>query len=263
MSGSSLKSFLLPAALLSSTVFATLTLPLALLGSKPIDIRMQSEPVFSGQIRDIAAPYLGFAAALSLGVGTASIAVTGWKRSLRKSSQMEETLSSVQEDLQLKEKQLEALKLSESQLAASGLTTFLQGEVVLQEPTLVDAVPAIAPTEATLEPLTVSSDSLQSAPSQPVNVQAAVSALSPAQAFFSFAQVASASEAPTAEDPVSQFDALQTQLKQMMAQIEMLQGALQSPPVAAVQTHEAVKVRYGNQRLHTIEALPVQQKVAS
>lgn len=263
MSGSSLKSFLLPAALLSSTVFATLTLPLALLGSKPIDIRMQSEPVFSGQIRDIAAPYLGFAAALSLGVGTASIAVTGWKRSLRKSSQIEEALASVQEDLQLKESQLEALKLSESQLAASGLTTFLQGEVVLQEPTLVDVVPAIAPTSTALESLAAASDNSQSASSQPVNVQAAVSALSPAQAFFGFAQVASVPGAATVQDPISQFDALQTQLKQMMAQIEMLQGALQSPPVAPVQTHQTTKFRYGNQRLHTVEALPVQQKIAS
>ena len=263
MSGSSLKSFLLPATLLSSTVFVALTLPLALLGSKPIDIRMQSEPVFSGQIRDIAAPYLGFAAALSLGVGTASIAVTGWKRSARKSSQMEEALSSVQENLQLKESQLEALKLSESQLAAAGLTTFLQGEVVSQKPTLVDAVVAIAPTATTLEPSMAAADSSLPAPHQSVNVQAAVSALSPAQAFFSFAQVGSAPEEPTVQDPVSQFDALQTQLKQMMAQIEMLQGALQSPPAEAARTHQAVKFRYGNQHLHTVEALSVQQKVAS
>ncbi|HEY9858432.1 MAG TPA: hypothetical protein V6D16_02925, partial [Candidatus Obscuribacterales bacterium] len=75
MPGSSLKSFLLPAVLLSSTVFSSLTLPLVVLGSQPVDIRMQQEPVFSGQLKDIAAPYLGFAAALSLGVGIASVAV--------------------------------------------------------------------------------------------------------------------------------------------------------------------------------------------
>jgi len=58
MTGSPLKKFILTPALLSAAVFATLTLPLAVFGSKPVTIQLQQEPVFQGQLRDVATPFL-------------------------------------------------------------------------------------------------------------------------------------------------------------------------------------------------------------
>ena len=273
MPGSSLKSFLLPAALLSSTVFATLTLPLAVLGSKPVDIRMQNEPVFNGQLRDVAAPYLGFAAALSIGTGVASIAVTGWRRSMQKSAEVEEQLSSLREDLETKESQLEALKLSEMQLAASGLNSFLQGEAPsVESMAVVDATPVVAiaspiPETPAIAPVPVAAEPIVAEPvvSQRIDVKAAVSALHPAQAFLSFAQAGVAVEEPVADVASTQVDELQNQLKQMMAQIEMLQGALQSvPQLEVARKGHVTKQRQGlNQNLHKVEPLHVPQKVAS
>jgi len=48
-----------------------------------------------------------------LGVGVASIAVTGWRTSSRKSSQFEAELAGMAQNLKEKEAQLQELKLSE------------------------------------------------------------------------------------------------------------------------------------------------------
>jgi hypothetical protein len=69
MSGSPLKKFVLTPVVVSAAVFAAMTLPLAIFGSKPVTIQLQQEPVFQGQLRDVATPYLGLATALSLGGG--------------------------------------------------------------------------------------------------------------------------------------------------------------------------------------------------
>jgi hypothetical protein len=275
MPGSSLKSFLLPAILLSSTVFSSLTLPLVVLGSQPLDIRIQKEPVFSGQLKDVAAPYLGFAAALSLGAGIASIAVTGWRQSSRKSAQTEEQLSSLKEHLQVKESQLEELKLSEVRLAATGLSGFLHDQstpvvtattVNVAQPVLIDSV--VLPTPEVVE-VAAPAVRVQSNLPRPVSVQAAISALHPAQAFLSFAQAGTTTEVaePPAAAAHAQVDELQTQLKQIMAQLEVLQGALQDVPQLEVarashfnRFHPSLSY---HQRTQKVEPIRVQQRVAS
>lgn len=144
-----LKRLVLTPVLVSAAVFATLTLPLAFFGLKPITIQLQEEPIFSGQLRDIAAPYLGLTSVLSLGAGFASMAISGWRSSTHKSSQVEAQLSHLAQNLREKEAQLEALKLSESQLEAAGLSAFL--DEPQQEPTkspVVDSVEALPPVEA-------------------------------------------------------------------------------------------------------------------
>jgi len=77
MPATPLKKLVLPPVVLSAAVFGVLTLPLAMLGSKPVTIQFQEEPIFQGQLRDVATPYLGLASVLSLGAGLASVAITG------------------------------------------------------------------------------------------------------------------------------------------------------------------------------------------
>ncbi|HEY9653203.1 MAG TPA: hypothetical protein V6C95_21270 [Coleofasciculaceae cyanobacterium] len=145
MTGLTLKQYVLTPVILSAAVFSALTLPLAAFGSKPVTIQFQEEPVFSGQLRDVAMPYLGFATALSLGTGLASIAVTGWQQSTRKSSQVEEELSTLAQNLKEKEEQLQSLLFSESRLSASHLNAFIDEDLPLT------SVQENVPTAATRE----------------------------------------------------------------------------------------------------------------
>jgi hypothetical protein len=129
MSGSPLKKFVFTPVLLSAAVFATLSLPLAILGKQQIRIQMQSEPLYEGQLRDVATPYLALATVISLGAGVASVALTGWRTSTRKSSEVEAQLSTLVQSLQEREAQLESLKLSPERLDASGLSAFVDEEL--------------------------------------------------------------------------------------------------------------------------------------
>lgn len=133
MTASPLKKFLLPPALLSASIFCTLTLPLAFLGSKPIEIQLQKEPIFAGQLKDIATPYLGLTTAISLGACMASVAVTGWRQSVHQKNQIKQQLSDLQLLLKAKEAQLDELKLDELRLKAAGLDCFLEDTLKIRE----------------------------------------------------------------------------------------------------------------------------------
>lgn len=128
MTFSTLQRSLIPAAALAGTVFATVTLPLALMPSEHVVIEFQNEPVFTGRLDEMAVPYLGLATALSMGVGLTSMAVMGWQQSASKSAQIEKQVSQLQQDLQQKEAQLDQLKFSEERLGEAKLDFFLKDE---------------------------------------------------------------------------------------------------------------------------------------
>lgn len=125
MSGSPLNKFLFKPVLLAAAVLSVLSLPVAIFGSQPVSIRIQGEQWMDGEIKDLAPPYLGLVGALSLGVGIASLAISGWQHSAHKFAQTQDKVSTLAEDIQAKEKELEDLKLSLSSLAASGLSDFI------------------------------------------------------------------------------------------------------------------------------------------
>lgn len=110
------------------TVFGISTLPLALFGSHNVAIHYQDEHVFAGEIRHVASPYLALATVFSIGSGIASVAVGKWRQFYKKNEQLEAQLSNLESLLKDKEKQLEELKLSESRLAASGLSQFIEND---------------------------------------------------------------------------------------------------------------------------------------
>lgn len=185
MTGLTLKQYVLTPVILSAAVFSALTLPLAAFGSKPVTIQFQEEPVFSGQLRDVATPYLGFATALSLGTGLASIAVTGWQQSTRKSSQVEEELSTLAQNLKEKEEQLQSLLLSESQLSASHLNAFIDEDLPLTP------VQENAPTTATRqEVLAAPAPTVKPAAPVPVTPVPQASAVAPAPTMAKVSQQA-------------------------------------------------------------------------
>ncbi|MEW6491242.1 MAG: hypothetical protein AB1589_01640 [Cyanobacteriota bacterium] len=236
MSGSPLKKFVLTPAIISTSVFAILALPLALVGNKPVAIKLQQEPVFYGQLRDVTTPYLGLAGIFSLGTGVASVAVAGWQQSRRKSEKVEAQLSGLTQHLKEKEAQLEALKLSESQLEVSGLKAFLDDKAPLEltTPTAVlsvnvpSAVEELAITPPVLEP--------QIRIPQMTTVQEKAAKFACAQTFLGYAQVKESKKtAPNVSElRQKEVEQLQAQLQQMMAQMASLQSALISTQQSAL-----------------------------
>jgi hypothetical protein len=236
MATSQLKKLVLTPIVVSAAVFATLTLPLAFFGTKPVTIQLQEEPIFYGKLRDVAAPYLGLASVVSLGAGLASVAVTGWRRSTRKSSQVEAQLSNLAQDLREKEAQLEALKLSESHLEASGLSAFLDEPVI---PVQAKAPPVASLEQQPVEALVITTQPFEAqplvqSPHSSRTVQGAASRFPAAQAFLAYART----QAPVTPQPaptVTQLapldvsldvKELHTKLEQIRAQMATLQTAL-------------------------------------
>ncbi|MGQ4647086.1 hypothetical protein [Lyngbya aestuarii] len=224
MIGSPLKKFVLAPVILSASVFAALTLPLALLGSKTISVQMQKEPVFNGEIRDIATPYLGLATLLSLGAGVASVALTGWQQSARKSAQVEEKLSGLAQQLQEKEEQLKELKLSESRLKTSGLKEFLAQETESSVASSPQSKAKIAPPSNQDQPVALP------------QIEQVAPAFNSAFTLLNHAQPASPLKpSPSATLPrLSEVEELHSQLQQMMTRIASLESVIEAVPVATV-----------------------------
>ncbi|NJR50204.1 MAG: hypothetical protein HC780_12190 [Leptolyngbyaceae cyanobacterium CSU_1_3] len=290
----SLGKCLLPAALVSGAVFSVLTAPLALFGSEPITVEMKGSKteVFSGSLKDVAAPYLGLAGILSIGMGLTGVALAGWRQSSRQSGKLAQQVSGMKNQLMEKENQIQGLLFSDRQLETSGLHFFLDDEVKSVIPTSV-IVPSqpeekhsvvaqpIVQTDAHVAQPIVFSTSV--APSRPAlsqsTVQAAVSPLSAAQSFLSFSRTgspASAAAKPAwtqvtsapSEGAVAQISELQTQLQQIMTQIETLQTNVWLESQSVLNQRVGIDpmiaaIPHAKQRLQKAEPQRVMQIVAS
>ena len=123
MTSYSLSNVLLPAVFISSAVFSTLTVPLALIKSEPITVEVppffsqEIPPIFNGEHKEVAIPYIGFAIVVSVGAGIASVEVMRRWQSYRESLETQEQLPNLQQNSKGKE----ALKLPEYRPEASAI----------------------------------------------------------------------------------------------------------------------------------------------
>lgn len=117
---------LLGSLLLSGTVFAAATLPLATFGNKPVAIQSEGQPVFTGPFKDLAGPYLGLSLVLSVGAGVTNLAVLRWHRASQTLGQTEAQLLALKQQLSDKDALIENLRFSPTRLQAAGLERFLQ-----------------------------------------------------------------------------------------------------------------------------------------
>jgi hypothetical protein len=237
MSLSALRKFVLPPLMTAAAVFSILSLPLAMLGDKPISIRFEDEPIFDGRLRDVAPPYVVIVTALSLGAGVAAAAICGWQSSSHKSSKIEQQLSTLEENLEQKDKLLKEFKLSDSRLQVSGLTSFLSDEMPFDQAANQRALQAVvtqpAPAQAPAYQPSVSATHT----SQTGTVTAATSAFASAQTFVSYGQA----EVPNRNGAVSlpqtkvtvtpqEFEEWQRQMREMMERMQAMQNIMQQVP---------------------------------
>lgn len=122
----SFSKHLLSAVVIGGTIFAAAMLPLAALGTKPVEIQLEGKPVFVGQFRDLSVPYLGLALAMGIGAGATHLAMMRWQQSARRLNWTENQISNLKQQLTEQEALIEKLSFSPSRLQASGLDHFLQ-----------------------------------------------------------------------------------------------------------------------------------------
>ncbi|MEQ9355285.1 hypothetical protein [Coleofasciculus chthonoplastes] len=279
-SATAIKFILTPVAL-SAAVFATLTLPLNLFGSKPVTVQVQEEPLFFGELKDFAPQYLGVAGLLSAGMGLTSVAMMGWQQSNRKSAVVEQKLAQLTQTLDEKQKLLDNIRSSQSQLDASGLQNWLDKQATeltsttvnqnTQTPAPVNAMeqdtPEIeevslqtaleeqissqansAPVDVIetlpVEPQVISEQPITSA--QVNSMQALAVSLASAQAVFGNTPAQDAQ--PSSPTP-SDVEKIDHQLEQMMAQIISMRQALQSNQYTVQNTVEEDSERHHGLKL--------------
>ena len=242
MTGSPLKQYILTPLILSAAVFSALTLPLAVFGNQPVTIQVQKESVFQGELRDIATPYLGLAAAISIGTGIATVAVTGWRQSSRKSQQTKDQLSELEQNLKKKEELLESLKMSDAGLEASGLKMFLEAEMQPEAAKIVEAEiqPEAAPETIVaksvdlpvVQPLIITNHPIEAQPIslRQVTVQTAAAKFASTQTALGYSRAKKGikESTPLISPTPSQVEQLQNQLETLMSQMKVLQMATET-----------------------------------
>jgi hypothetical protein len=141
-----LSNILLPAVFISSAVFSTLTIPFALIKSEPVVVELpfysgEIQPIFNGEHKDVAIPYVGFAIVVSVGAGIASVEVNRRWQAYRESAETQKLLQNRQQDSKEKESQPEALLMPEYRPEASVIDLSALDEVIRsQSITAPDAV---------------------------------------------------------------------------------------------------------------------------
>ncbi len=248
MTLSRLTKLIVPPVFAATTVFAAMTVPLAAIGDKQININFQGETLFFGKLRDVALPYVVIATGLSLGAGISTIAMYGWRKSSRKSAEIEQQLSQLEKHLQHKEELLKEFKLSETRLQVSGLDNFLDEQVSSQASqsysTLNPRSLSQSVSTNTQPKIETVSPSLAQRKRQDTTTVDAASAFASAQNFLGYTQsnsnikkeIANISQANQTSIKSSEFEQLQRQLKDMMLQMQAMQNYL---PSISESTNEA------------------------
>jgi hypothetical protein len=148
-----LKKLLLPTIAISGTLLAGFVVILATQGSKPIEIQLDNQQVFYGELRDIISPPVGALISIGVGLGTASL--IGWQQTKKKTVALQMQLSQLQSQISDRDSQIQELKVAPSSLVLSKLDWFLEQEDG-QTPVLASSVltsSQLSPVQPVTEPV--------------------------------------------------------------------------------------------------------------
>ncbi|MBV6623268.1 MAG: hypothetical protein KI793_10090 [Rivularia sp. (in: Bacteria)] len=105
------KKVVLPTLAISGAIFVGFAALLAEYGSERVEVRIDSQDLFHGEVKDLFSP--GAGAALSLTLGVASIAVIGYCKSASREKELEKKLLSLRKAILDKDVQIEEIKKHE------------------------------------------------------------------------------------------------------------------------------------------------------
>lgn len=219
---------LLSSTVLAGAIFCAATVPLATLDSDAVTVQLGDEPVFVGEFEDIAVPYVGFAMAVSLGIGAVHLSSLRWRQSSSQLSDAQDEVAQLKQQLQEQVLRVDAVQFSDNKLDTAGLTTFLDPA---KEQSARGGAPRSMAGSADYQ------NSLPSSSAPPLKTMAkaaapavpAASAMPAAQAFHGFhnpAPAPAANQALAVPEPIQPqpLDDLMVQLKHVMVQVERLQN---------------------------------------
>jgi hypothetical protein len=132
MTSYSLSNILLPAVFVSSAIFSTLTVPFALIKSEPVAVELpplfsgEIQPIFNGEHKDVAIPYIGFAIVASVGAGIATVEVSRRWQAYRELMLIQKLSPASEQSTEDKE----ALNLPEYRPEASAIDLPIKDEVL-------------------------------------------------------------------------------------------------------------------------------------
>lgn len=132
MTSYSLSNILLPAVFVSSAIFSTLTVPFALIKSEPVAVELppffsgEIQPIFNGEHKDVAIPYIGFAIVASVGAGIATVEVSRRWQAYRESMLIQEATASQEQATEDKEE----INLPEYRPEASAINLSIKEDVL-------------------------------------------------------------------------------------------------------------------------------------
>ena len=130
-----LSNVLLPAVIISSAVFSTLTLPFAFIKKEPLVVELpplgstEIQPIFNGEHKDVAIPYIGFSIVVSVGAGIASVEVIRRWNAYRESVSAQEQEKNLQPNWSGEGTQQAAINLPEYRPEISALDLPLTDEI--------------------------------------------------------------------------------------------------------------------------------------
>jgi hypothetical protein len=130
-----LSNVLLPAVIISSAVFSTLTLPFAFIKKEPLVVELpplgstEIQPIFNGEHKDVAIPYIGFSIVVSVGAGIASVEVMRRWNAYRESVSAQKQEQNLQRNWSGEGTQQGAINLPEYRPEISALDLPLTDEI--------------------------------------------------------------------------------------------------------------------------------------
>lgn len=143
-----LSNVLLPAVIISSAVFSTLTLPFAFIKKEPLVVELpplgstEIQPIFNGEHKDVAIPYIGFSIVVSVGAGIASVEVMRRWNAYRESVSAQKQEQNLQPNWSGEGTQQGAINLPEYRPEISALDLPLTDEIFPnQSPITLDTAP--------------------------------------------------------------------------------------------------------------------------
>ncbi|HBE21134.1 MAG TPA: hypothetical protein DEG17_17995 [Cyanobacteria bacterium UBA11149] len=227
--------------MVSAAVFFTLAVPLSLFGAKTLNIKIQDESVFFGELKEFSPLYMRMTGVASAAAGIITLALIGWRHARRKSDLDEVELANLEQSLKEKQQLLEMLKLSESQLQESDATGLVKLKLnyeseemgkeedssnSLPEKSQSEIQPVVQPLVITENPIEIKSVILPMP-----QVSAATTKFTSAQNFLGYDKSKNpliSSPIDDSEDEDPEVDRLETQLEQIVQQIASLQKTLRS-----------------------------------
>ncbi|MCU0547998.1 MAG: TIGR03761 family integrating conjugative element protein [Leptolyngbya sp. Prado105] len=250
---SSLAKLFVPAVLTAGAVFSAFAIPLTLYGSHPLAIQLKEERVFEGPLRDVAPPYLAIAGFLSFGTSLTVCAALGWRRAIQDAEFADAQLLAAEKQLKQKEAQLQDTLMSEAYLTDSGLKFFLDEDMPIPTAGAAKSV-ILQPTTPTHREKFSTNSMSQARTTAPLHA---------AQAYLGFSRPTSAAQPSTASneaDAIAKMQNLQSQLQQIMAEIETIQSTLRVESTSPSATATNAPLNHLAQRFQALDPAWTVQK---